>query len=178
MFYPFNVIRGILVGLQDDPPCLDLASIRPFLLKGLGLLQREFKAETMETLILDISFNLREDHGIDPAIAALRTGLEVLPHSHKIASDFIMDLWRVAVDNESDEALDEIARRGPAIDLQQIKCSAVPVLTYLIFASLHYQGMSDQADTYYHKAVAPHLTEGVLKERVEKMRNGMKLSLA
>jgi len=177
-FYPFNVLRGILVGLQDNPPTLDLPSIRPFLLKGLELLQCEFNAETMESLILDLAAHLRENHGIDPACSALKTGQEILPHSQKILSDLIMCLWRAAVDDESYIAIDEIARHGPTIDLKEIDTTVAPNLVYVVFAALHHCGMVDAADTYYHTAVVPYLAEGILRERVERVRNCEDLSLA
>jgi hypothetical protein len=166
------------VGLQDDPPTLDLPSVRPFLLRGLELLQSEFDAQTLEILVLDVAAHLRENYGTYSANAALKTGHQILPRSQKILSDITMCLWRDAVDNNSEAALNDIAQIGPTIDLTEIDTAVAPSLVYAVYAALHHREMINRANAYYTVAVSRYIPKGTLRNRIERLRQGEELSLA
>jgi len=176
-FYPFNVLRGILVGLQDEPPTIDLSSIKPFLLKGLFLLQSEFDLPTMEDLILSCSAHIRENQGVDPSICSLRTGREALPNSQKIASDLIMTIWRKAVNIKSESMLSEIGRIGQEIDPANVDSTIAPNLVYIVFVALFLSKSKELAIDYYTNSVLKYVKEGILRDRIELLREGKRFSL-
>lgn len=179
VFYPLNVIRGILVGLQDNPPAIDLPSIKPFLIKALYLINDEAQAGSMEEMILSGAAYIKEYNGPEPSILALRTGCEICPESSKIASDLVMTLWEVAelVQNEESRALEEIAKRGTSIDLKQIDPKIVPLLVYVVAAALFFRH-DPRASQYYEDFVINNLSDKRLLQRIDGLRNGRQFRMA
>jgi hypothetical protein len=178
-FYPFNVLRGILVGLQDNPPTIDIPSIKPFLLKVLFLLKEEFQADTIEELVLSCSAHIREYQGLEPCASALRTGCQVCPESSKIASDLVVTLWNITelYQIEEPHLLKDIATLGITIDLGQVDTKITPYLVYVVAVALFYTN-DPRISQYYTDVVIKNLSNRGMLQKIDRLRNGHQFKMS
>ena len=177
-FTPFNVLRGILIGLQQNAPTIDLPATRPFLVSGLNLLPGEFEAKTLEDLILSCAVHIFENNGPQPSLIALRTGRELFPDSHKIKSDMVNSYWRIAVDTDDIEVLQEAFPLGLEIDPAELDENAAPILVYFVFVSVFNHADEAVATKYFNTYVNEYVPDGSMRDRLERLRRGDFLSLA
>jgi len=81
--------------------------------------------------------NIRSINGVNVANAILKTGMNLLPESSKIKSDYIVTLWEIACEkNDNASIYTEIVELIPNIDLEDIISSSKEVICYYGFCSL------------------------------------------
>jgi hypothetical protein len=90
--HPRDLLFGILLGYDVEPPSVDAAAGRPRLVEVLRVLADGFGEASLESLILNASAHLREAHGIAAGRRALRNGALMLPDSSRIRADLMFHL--------------------------------------------------------------------------------------
>ena len=132
------LLKGILYGLS--PSCTKVGGIfydEDVLLAILDKLQEGFKFKSREELILDTALNVRDINGVHLANAILRTGMNLLPESSKIKSDYILSLWEIACEKKDNASIyTEIIELIPNVDLEDILNTAKESICYYGFCSL------------------------------------------
>ena len=132
------LLKGILYGLS--PSCTKVGGIiydEDVLLAILDKLQEGFKYKSRELLILDAALNVRDINGVHVANAILRTGMNLLPESSKIKSDYIVSLWEIACEKKDNASIyTEIIELIPNVDLEDVLNTAKQVICYYGFCSL------------------------------------------
>ena len=132
------LMKGILYGLS--PSCTKVGGIiydEDVLLAILDKLQEGFKFKSREELILDTALNVRDINGVHLANAILRTGMNLLPESSKIKSDYIVSLWEIACEKKDNASIyTEIIELIPNVDLEDILNTAKESICYYGFCSL------------------------------------------
>ena len=132
------LLKGILYGLSPSSPNIGgIIYDEDVLLAILDKLQEGFEFKSREQLILDTMLNVRNINGVDVANAILKTGMNLLPESSKIKSDYIGTLWEIACEkNDNTSIYKEIVELIPNIDLEDILGSSKEVICYYGFCSL------------------------------------------
>lgn len=101
-----QLLKGILYGLYEydnsPKPWHDLKS-RQTLLHLLDVLGKGFGFKDPEMMILETAANIRELNGNVPSFKILDSGANLIPISSKIKSDWILDLWNIAADEDTEE---------------------------------------------------------------------------
>lgn len=132
------LLKGILYGLS--PSCTKVGGIiydEDVLLAILDKLQAGFNSKSREELILDAALNVRDINGVHVANAILRTGMNLLPESSKIKSDYIVNLWEIACEKKDNASIyTEIIELIPNVDLEDILNTAKQSICYYGFCSL------------------------------------------
>ena len=133
-----SLLKGILYGLSPSSPKIGgIIYDEDVLLAILDKLQEGFKFESREQLIIDTMLNVRSINGVNVANAILKTGMNLLPESSKIKSDYIVTLWEIACEkNDNATIYTEIVELIPNIDLEDIISSSKEVICYYGFCSL------------------------------------------
>ena len=133
-----SLLKGILYGLSPSSPKIGgIIYDEDVLLAILDKLQEGFKFESREQLIIDTMLNVRSINGVNVANAILKTGMNLLPESSKIKSDYIVTLWEIACEkNDNASIYTEIVELIPNIDLEDIISSSKEVICYYGFCSL------------------------------------------
>ena len=133
-----SLLKGILYGLSPSSPKIGgIIYDKDVLLAILDKLQEGFKFESREQLIIDTMLNVRSINGVNVANAILKTGMNLLPESSKIKSDYIVTLWEIACEkNDNASIYTEIVELIPNIDLEDIISSSKEVICYYGFCSL------------------------------------------
>ena len=131
------LLKGILYGLSPSSPKFAMIYDEDVLLAILDKLQEGFKFKSREELILDTALNVRSINGVYVANAILRTGMNLLPESSKIKSDYIISLWEIACEKKDNASIyTEIIELIPNVDLEDILNTAKQVICYYGFCSL------------------------------------------
>ena len=132
------LLKGILYGLSPISPTIGpMIYDEDVLLAILDKLQEGFKFKSREELILDTALNVRDINGVHLASAILRTGMNLLPESSKIKSDFIVSLWEIACEKKDNASIyTEIIELIPNVDLEDILNTAKQSICYYGFCSL------------------------------------------
>ena len=136
-YSPSAIFLGLLLGLQQDPPTIDLEALRPVFIELIDLLANDAGVDA-EDLALSATAFLRDEYGSATSRIALRTAREQFSESPKIASDYIMDVWAIQEErNDWDHTLlVEIASIGATIDLGKIDPEISPAVTYVTALAL------------------------------------------
>lgn len=95
-----NLLRGILVGNNDNPPTIDSSISKSYYGQILNDLKDHFKFESIEKLILDTSAYLRKENGDSASLHSLLTGIELIPNSSLIKFDCCVDIFNLLERNE------------------------------------------------------------------------------
>ena len=132
------LLKGILYGLSPISPTIGaMIYDEDVLLAILDKLQEGFKFKSREELILDAALNVRSINGVYVANAILRTGMNLLPESSKIKSDYILSLWEIACEKKDNASIyTEIIELIPNVDLEDILNTAKESICYYGFCSL------------------------------------------
>ena len=132
------LLKGILYGLSPISPTIGpMIYDEDVLLAILDKLQEGFKFKSREELILDTALNVRSINGVYVANAILRTGMNLLPESSKIKSDYILSLWEIACEKKDNASIyTEIIELIPNVDLEDILNTAKESICYYGFCSL------------------------------------------
>ena len=132
------LLKGILYGLSPSSPKLGaMIYNEDVLLAILDKLQEGFKYKSRELLILDAALDVRSINGVYVANAILRTGMNLLPESSKIKSDYILSLWEIACEKKDNASIyTEIIELIPNVDLEDILNTAKESICYYGFCSL------------------------------------------
>ena len=132
------LLKGILYGLSPSSPKLGaMIYDEDVLLAILDKLQEGFKYKSRELLILDAALDVRSINGVYVANAILRTGMNLLPESSKIKSDYILSLWEIACEKKDNASIyTEIIELIPNVDLEDILNTAKESICYYGFCSL------------------------------------------
>jgi hypothetical protein len=95
-----QVLFGILIGYNDNPPAVNIEYTRSLFPKILRHLQKGFDYESLEKLILDVAANLRENVDDLLSYRVLINGTEIEPSSSKIKFDCAMSLYNLILKND------------------------------------------------------------------------------
>ena len=130
------LLKGILYGLSPSTTIVSgIIFDKEVLLTILGRLEEGYGFENKEQLILDTALNIRNINGVYVASAILRTGMNLVPESSKIKSDYIVSLWEIASEKKDNSSIyTEIIELIPDIDLEDI--STKEVICYYGFCSM------------------------------------------
>lgn len=178
-FNPENLVIGILLGLQDNPPTLNLQEIKPFLIKGLDLLVSEYRFKGLEELVLSIAANLRENIDLDSSTTSLVSGLQLLPESDKIRSDLIVTLWATmqAEGSMIDDKLVKIQEIGSGIQFNNLDKGIAPAIAYILSVAMIYTEF-EGTNNFINTTAKTHLTDPELLGRLNRLINGERLTIS
>ncbi|MBN8658322.1 MAG: hypothetical protein J0M11_21490 [Anaerolineae bacterium] len=101
-----QLLKGILYGLyeyENAPKPWQYLKSRQTLIHLLDILGKGYGFKDPEIMILDTAANVRELHGNEPSFRMLDSGTKLIPASSKIKSDWILDLWNIAADDDTEE---------------------------------------------------------------------------
>jgi len=169
------LLKGILYGLSPSTTIVGgIFFDKEVLLTILGRLQEGYGFENREQLILDTSLNVRNINGVYVASAILRTGMNLVPESSKIKSDFIVSLWEIACESKENESTyREIIELIPNIDMEDIVTKEV--ICYYGFCSLlllnQDTNLKLDVDKYRSQYIDGQITHEEIKPMVDILLN-------
>lgn len=186
-----QLLKGILYGLyeyENNPkPWFDLKS-RQTLLYLLDVLGKGFGFKDPEIMILDTAANIRELHGNEPSFKILDSGANLIPSSSKIKSDWILDLWNLAADDDTEEdgslseaqegMLQQILLTIKEINFQDIHPNSREIIPFLgAYASVLLKRAHGFPE-YFANYVVPNIrSTALLKKMNELFQNSEKATL-
>jgi len=131
------LLKGILYGLSPSTDKLGANYHEEDLLAILDKIWQGNFYDNREGLILDTAYNTKGENGVLVSLSILRAGIYLLPESSTIKSDYIMNLWEKACEDEDDTSIyEEILELIPEIDLTAIYSSAKECICYYGLCSL------------------------------------------
>lgn len=169
-----RLLFGILYGLngyEKFSKTWHCEEDKKTLLYLLDLLQKGFKFESLEVMILSVSSKLRENIGNNVSRIILEVGNNLVSKSSKIKSDLVCDLWEVAVidDDKKNEILEEIVLLVNQIDFSDIHPGSKQVLGYYVICSIILLDRNEDLTDYLEEYVYPHVTAGILKNNIHNL---------
>ena len=170
------LLKGILYGLSPTTRKTGAIYEEEKLLAILDELQQGFHHKSRETLILNVAYNIKDVNGIHVALGILRTGMYLLPDSSKIKSDYVIDLWQEACENEDNESIyQEILELIPQIDLEDIHIGAKETICYYGLCSLFLLKPDTKAnhdiDQYIKQYIDETITFSEIQSKIDELLN-------
>lgn len=166
-FSQVTVLYGILYGLSDRAPTVNRSLSSRHYPKALALLALELKMPDVETLILTVGANVRQDFGSAVSAIMLRNGLHILPGSNKIRSDCVVDTWVAAEecdDRNHTDVLQTIVSMLKEIDFASLAPSFRKCLSYI--ATVAFSEIDPSMETsFIHEHFAEEDLDWIPKEK-------------
>lgn len=166
-----HLLKGILYGLYEfdhDPKPWNRKKDRETLLYLLDVLGNGFKYESPEKMVLDVAYSIREKNGNSASRLVLYVGNALIPHSSKIKSDLICDLWAVIAASEKENGLyEEIISLVKKIDFEQINSDAKEIVCFYGLCAMVFLGNEEGISSYLPKYVYPNISMGSLKHKIK-----------
>ena len=88
-----SLLFAILIHYQKGAPTLVLELVQPYLKIVLEELAKGYQMSGLEELIIKAAATIRADFGQSISRVALKSGMEIVPESSAIRSDFLLDTW-------------------------------------------------------------------------------------
>ncbi len=148
-FTPVTLLYGILYGLSDDPPTVDLHLSARYFQKAMGLLITELNMPTVEAMILQAGANIRQEFGSAVSARFLENGLQFALDSARIRSDWVVDLWVAAEERREPDyltVLHTIVEMLKQVNYREISPDARKCLSYIAtvsFSELEPSGLAE-----------------------------------
>jgi hypothetical protein len=186
-----QLLKGILYGLYEydnsPKPWHDLKS-RQALLHLLDILGKGFGFKNLEAMILDVAANVRELHGNVPSFKILDSGAKLIPNSSKIKSDWILDLWNIAADEDTEEdgslsetqegMLQQILLTIKEINFQEVHPNSREIIPFLgSYASVLLKCAHGFPEFYANYVVPNIRSTALLKKMKELFQNSENVTL-
>lgn len=166
-----SLMKGILYGLSPDSHKIGAIYEKEVLVAILDKLQEGFHQKSREELILNAAYNVKKKNGVLVSLAIYRSGMQLLPKSSPIKSDYIMALWEKACIEPEDESIyEEILHIIPKVDLSAINDGSKECICYYGFCSLFFlrQDTRLKHDTgeYINQYIDGVITENKIKSNI------------
>ena len=169
-----HLLKGILYGMYE------FANVsRPWhreedrdtLMHLLDVLGNGFKFENPEKMILDVAYSMREKNGNSASRVVLEVGNCLIPHSSKIKSDLICDLWGVISEcNDEPGLYGEIVDLVEQLDFDEINADAKEVVCYYGFCSMIFlKKNDDEIADYLSRYIYPNVSLRKLKINIKNL---------
>jgi len=166
-----HLLKGILYGLYEfdhHPKPWHQKKDKETLLYILDVLRNGFEFDTPEKMVLDVAYNVREINGNGASRIVLEVGDDLIPHSSKIKSDLICDLWAVISEHgKQKELFEEIMRLVDQIDLSEIHLDAKEIVCYYGLCAMVFLKMEDDISNYLQRYIYPNVGMSQLKNKIE-----------
>ena len=174
----YMLICGILkTWFEPDKYCMDGSpdKLKDFLLVVLDDIRREFNADSLEQLILDVATRVRADHGSLPASRILTAGCDIFPESAFIRSDLIMDVWFILEHTKQVDrpgALEMIVNVFTGVDADTLEDDLVKVLDYIYMVSLSFLERHEECNQYFWQTASKRVEHPKLKTLMVDLSEG------
>ena len=174
----YMLICGILrTWFEPDKYCLGRGpgKLKEFLLVVLDDIMREFNADSLEQLILDVASQVRADHGSLPSSRILTAGCDIFPESAYIRSDLIMDVWFILEHTKQVDranALEMIVSIFSGADMDVLDTDQIEVLDYIYMVSLAFLERNEECNQYFWKTASKRFENPALKTRMVGLSEG------
>lgn len=162
------LLFGILVGLNDSKMPFKTKENDEILISLLSTLLEGFKSRSLEQMILDAAFNLKDSVSYYCAYLCLKGGLNIEKDSSMIRSDLLMNIWELWKENPENGSnfMDEVIENFEKIDLEGVLPAAVEMIVYIAFVATYFNH-PEKIKEFFEKYVTIHICKRVLKERIK-----------
>ena len=174
----YMLICGILkTWFEPDKYCMDGSpdKLKEFLLVVLDDIKREFNADSLEQLILDVACTVRADHGALPSSRILTAGCNIFPESVFIRSDLIVDVWFILEHTKQVDrpgALEMIVNVFTGVDADTLEDDLVKVLDYIYMVSLSFLERYEECNQYFWQTASKRVEHPKLKTLMVDLSEG------
>lgn len=88
-----SLMFAIMMNYPCNAPLITAGIVQPYMRTLLAMLADGFHMDGMEELFLQAAASIRTEYGQSMSRIALKTGMDLVPDSSGIKSDFILDTW-------------------------------------------------------------------------------------
>lgn len=162
------LLKGIMVGFSDKGLYVNTDDNKELLKSLLPLLAKGFHNMSVEQMILDLAFNLKDTSSIYAAFKCLNNGLLIEPDSSMIRSDLIMlafDIFNYDPEQGYD-FMDCVIENFYKTDLNGILPGAVEMVVYTTFVSIYFKSPG-KAFSFLEKYCYVHISNRILKNKIK-----------
>ena len=165
-----HLLKGILYGLYEfdhKPSVWHKRKDRETLLYLLDVLQKGFKYESLEKMILDVAGDIGEKHGPGANRIVLEVGNDLVPNSSKIKSDLICATWAVIAEREKvTDLFERIIILVKEIDFEHIHSDAKEVVCFYGLCAMVFLDNEDGITSYLSEYIYPNVSMNMLKKKM------------
>ncbi|MFC1665591.1 hypothetical protein ACFL17_08195 [Pseudomonadota bacterium] len=157
-FSPVTLLCGILLGSSTDPPGVDLEDTERYYPKALSLIAPELGMLNVGELILEAGGTIRREFGCAISARFLKNGMKFAPDSSKIRSDYIVDLWVAASDQDDPDYVAVFRKIVPilkTLDYGQLPSDIRKFISYIaafVLSELEPEGVERYLDNNFSSA--------------------------
>ena len=166
-----HLLKGILYGLYEfdhNPNPWHQKKDKITMLYLLDVLGNGFKFDNPEQMILDVACDIREKNGNGASRIVLEVGDRLIPHSSKIMSDLVCDLWAViSYYGAESDLFEKIIRLVDQIDFSQIHSDAKEITCYYGLCAMVLVNNEIGIADYLPKYIYPNVTMRQLKNKIK-----------
>ncbi|MFZ4589396.1 MAG: hypothetical protein ACOYN6_00230 [Ignavibacteria bacterium] len=162
------LLKGIMVGYSDNGLYVNTDENKVLLKSLLPILADGFQNMSIEQMILDLSFNLKDHSSVYAAFKCLKNGLLIEPDSSMIRSDLITmvyEIWKVETEYGYD-FMDDAIENFYELNLDGILPGAIEIVVYTTFVSVYFK-TPDKVSEFLEKYCYEHIVHRVLKDKIK-----------
>lgn len=162
------LLRGILVGLGQKAKLFVPKENDELLICLLPILREGFRIPSIEMMILDLAFNLKNNISTYSSYLALKGGLKVISNSDMIRSDLLNIIWELWEENPENgyNLMEEVIENFEKINLEGILPGAIEMIVYITFIALFFK-QPKKINDFLEKYVFVYIEKRVLKNRIK-----------